>query len=196
MAFRLQVTTPEAYDGNGDFDDWSRRLLSYLSLSDMRYKDVGEHYLQTATGPLSREQMSIEYDGDRAPNMDPMKRADYLSSVLFNVLLQLTKGPAYVLTRGTPDDNGFETLRLLRDQFGKTKRQTMISTLMRIVQQRFDETRFVEQLTKWEFDIAEFEKVTADHLPDLLKTTLLIIKTSGSMYRYLCMQINELVTYQ
>lgn len=30
--FRIRVAAPEAYDGKGDFGDWFRRLLSYLSL--------------------------------------------------------------------------------------------------------------------------------------------------------------------
>lgn len=28
--FRVQVTPPGSYDGNGDFDDWFRRLLPYF----------------------------------------------------------------------------------------------------------------------------------------------------------------------
>lgn len=60
----------------------------------------------------------------------------------------------------TLDDNGFQTLLLLREQFGRTRRQTMMSTLMRVVLQNFDENNFIEQLTKWEFDISEYERVS------------------------------------
>lgn len=45
------------------------------------------------------------------------------------------------------DDNRFETLRLLREHFGRTRRQTVITTLMRTVLQKFDENLFIEQLT-------------------------------------------------
>lgn len=45
-----------------------------------------------------------------------------------------------------PDDNGFQTLRLLRDQFARTKRQTMISMRAWIVLQKFGENRLIEQV--------------------------------------------------
>lgn len=38
----------------------------------------------------------------------------------------------------------------------------MISTLMRIVLQKFDEAEFIEELTKSEFDISEYEQVTGE----------------------------------
>lgn len=63
---------------------------------------------------------------------DPNKKADFLSSVLFNVLVQMTKGPVYIVTRTTPDDDGFEALRLMRDQLGRAKQQSMISAWRRI----------------------------------------------------------------
>lgn len=72
----------------------------------------------------------------------------------------------------------------------------MISTLMGMMLQKFDETKFVEQHTRWEFDIAKYEWVTTERLQELLKTTLLVTKTSGPMYRYLCVQQNDAHTYE
>lgn len=51
------------------------------------------------------------------------------------------------MTPTTPDENTFETLRLLRERFGRAKRQTRISTWM-IVLQEFDENEFTQHLTK------------------------------------------------
>lgn len=51
------------------------------------------------------------------------------------------------MTVGTLDDNGFDTLRRLPKKLAKTKRQTMVSTLMRVVQQKFGDNRFIEQRT-------------------------------------------------
>lgn len=95
------------------------------------------------------------------------------------------------MTRITLDDNGFEALLLFansfgrqpREQFRKTKRQTMTSTQMLIVPQKFGEARFIEQLIQWEVDITEYEGVTKERLPHLLKE-LLVTKTTGGMYRY------------
>lgn len=63
---------------------------------------------------------------------DPHKDSDYLSSVLFNLLLQMTQ------------------------------RQTMIFKLMHIVLQNFDDHRFVQQLSKWEFYISRYELLRQD----------------------------------
>lgn len=123
--------------------------------------------------------MNNEYDTPQLAR-DTNSQAKYLASVLFVVLLQMAKGPAYVLMRTTRDDNGSETLRLDEDRATKTSPRTS----------------FLEQLTKLEFDILECERVTQEQRSDLLKTALLTTKTSGPMYRYLCMQINDLASYE
>lgn len=183
---RLQLASPEAYDGTGVFDDWLRRVLAYFNLNNQRDSIIAQHYVEYAPEAHSREQMTQIYDVDL--NKDtPAMGADYLASVLFNVVLHTTKSRAYTVTRTALHDSELETLRLLREQFGRTRRTTMISTLINIVLQKFGDNQFMEQLTKWELDISEY---------DLLKATLLATKTSGAVYRYLCMQIGGLTTYQ
>lgn len=66
------------------------------------------------------------------------------------------KRQTYTIARRALDDIWFETLRLLREQFGRTKR----------------------------------ERVTIERLSELLKN-LMISKTSGARYRYLCMKIDD-----
>lgn len=66
--------------------------------------------------------------------------------MLSNLLIQ--EDPAYIVTRTTLDDNGFELRRLLRKPLGETKRQTMIAMLMRIALQKIDDNRIIEHLTK------------------------------------------------
>lgn len=39
----------------------------------------------------------------------PTQATDYLASIVFNLLQQLTKGPADTMTRSMPHDDGFET---------------------------------------------------------------------------------------
>lgn len=75
--------------------------------------------------------------------------------MFFNPFLHITKGPSYAVTRTTLGDNGFETLQLLREQFRRTRRQTLISILVRIEVQKFGEDRCIEERTKRELDISE-----------------------------------------
>lgn len=61
------------------------------------------------------------------------------------------EGAACIVTWTTLGDNGFETLRLPRTYFRKTKRQTIIFTMMRAASQKFDENILIEHTGKWEF---------------------------------------------
>lgn len=88
-----------------------------------------------------------------------------MASVLFNLFLQITKCAAHMATRTTLDDVGFETLQLLREQVGRTRRQTMVSTVVRHMLQKFDVTEFAEQFIEWEFVISGYERVTLEKLP-------------------------------
>lgn len=100
------------------------------------------------------------------------------------------------MTISTANENGFETLRLLRVQYGKTKRCTMLSTLMRIMLnvRRLNICKTTPALGV--FELAGYERMTAERLPELLKTTLLITRTSGPVYRYLCLLVSDIHTYQ
>lgn len=66
----------------------------------------------------------------------------------------------------------------------------LITTLMRVVLYRFGENKISEQPSQ-----REYERVTWEIMPELLKTTL-ISKTSGALYRCLSMQIDDLATYR
>lgn len=122
---------------------------------------------------------------------EPHRQANYLGTGLFNLLMPHTQGSAYTVTRSMTNEHGCETVRLPKVQYVKTKICATISTLIRIMLQKLDETKFVEQLMRWEFDIAEYERVTAERLPELLKTTLLFTKISGPAYGDLGMQVND-----
>lgn len=82
-------------------------------MADPRYRVFGLHDLEHSLTPTMREDMASHYDKDQDMH-GPHEKADYLSSVLSNLRLQMTKGPAHIVTRTTLDDNGFETLYGLR----------------------------------------------------------------------------------
>lgn len=110
--FRIQVAAPKHCHSSGDFDDWLRRLLSYLSLADPSYMSIGMHCLEYAGQPVARAQMA-GYCGAGATRReevtDPNKKANYLSSVRWHVLVPMTKGPASMETRSTIDATRFDT---------------------------------------------------------------------------------------
>lgn len=68
-------------------------------------------------------QLGVFYDVDLYIDNHAMG-AECLASVLFNCLEQITQGPASTGTRATFGDNGFDALRLLREQFGRTNETT------------------------------------------------------------------------
>lgn len=103
--------------------------------------------MKRASEVATREHMA-QPCGKKLQTTDPAKPADSVSSMVSDVLLQLSKGPPYTVTRMIPDDSGVGTPRLLREEFGRTKRQTMITTLMRIVMQKSGGDAFIEQRTR------------------------------------------------
>lgn len=180
---RLQLGPPGPDDGSEYVDNWLGRLLSYHSLNDQDYRLIATHYLEHAPEAATRDHI-VQYCDYDMQNDDPAKAADCLASVVFNLLLQITERPAYTVTRGTPDDNGFEA-----------PRQAMITSMVNIVFQQCTENGCIEHVTKWEFEVSEYDWGISERLPDLLRATLLISKTSGAMIRYLCMHTCDLTTH-
>lgn len=74
LQIRLQLGSPEAYHGSGCVGDWLRRLLSYLSYDDHRYRLIAQHYLEHAPEAATREHMVQFYDYDLQSG-DPTKAA-------------------------------------------------------------------------------------------------------------------------
>lgn len=125
--FTLQLSAPESYDGTTGFDDLVKRLLYYLVLADPRVMAIGLHYFKNNFTPATREDMASQY-GRHQDIQGPHKKAHYRWSVLCKLVRQMAQAPTWVVTRGTLDDSGSETLRLLRERFGGTKRQMMTRT--------------------------------------------------------------------
>lgn len=80
-------------------------------MNDQRYRTIAQHYLGHAPEAASWEHLAKFRDMD-LQSPDLTKAVDDLFSAMINLLLQLTKGPAYMVTRATPDDNGFDNLRV------------------------------------------------------------------------------------
>jgi hypothetical protein len=105
--------------------------VSYISLGDERFEKIIRDYELGGHVELTRDQLSELMD--RAPDgalfVPHDRQARTLALVLHNLLLQLTKGSAYIIAKNSFDKNGFDTLRRLRSQFAATVRQTMFSTI-------------------------------------------------------------------
>lgn len=78
---------PDPFDGNGDFEDWARRLISYLSLSNARPREIALNYTTNYTRPLTPKEFTSAYDDDLD---EPHRQANYLGTTLFNLPMSLT----------------------------------------------------------------------------------------------------------
>lgn len=61
---------------------------------------------------------------------------------------------------------------MLREKFGRAKRRTLITMLRTIVLQKFEENKFIDQLSKWEFVISEHKGLTSERLPEILQNNV------------------------
>jgi len=179
--------------------DWQRRFLSYLSLDNERYQEIADHYLRYADRPHTDDEMNRIYDAPeeqrRGREFDRQDKVKHLQTKLYHLLMQMLKAQAYVLVRTSNETNGFECLRLLRVQFGRTRRQRLLALVDRIVNLRLDGPNLSEKLVRWEHEVADFELANEAPLGDLLKMTLLIRGTSGALNQHLRLTIDEQADY-
>lgn len=91
------------------------------------------------------------YDADSVVE-DPMRGAEFFS------LQQITKGASYTV-RGAPWTTMASTRYCYCENIWPYEATDNDFHLLRIVLWKFDEPTTFEQLTKWKFDISEYERV-------------------------------------
>jgi hypothetical protein len=152
MTFRLRVDAPEAFDGTGDYLDWQARFIAYLGLESKRYVDITKDYLAGADHCFSDAELNQVYDlpmeTQLGRELPEEKKACTMSNVIYNLLMQKTKGQAYVLIRTCAVMNGFECLRTLQSQFGRARRQRVLLLVDRIVNFKLHGQNVSEKLVR------------------------------------------------
>ena len=62
-SFQMKLSTPEPYDGTGDYEEWSEKLIGYISLENYKYATVMLDYGISPMAP-STDELVGRYDDD------------------------------------------------------------------------------------------------------------------------------------
>ena len=190
-SFQVKVREPDAYDGTGDYEEWSEKLMGYMALENPKYLEVMQNYESMPTA-MTDEEMTMHYDDEFTEDDEKIL---YLARKLYHMIQQLTTGPAYTVVRTVRDYNGFEAHRQLTKRYARTKSLTTISSLVSAVNTKFEEATFEQQLATWELHISDYERASGDVMNDKLKIALLVANTSGTLHQHLCLHVNAICTY-
>mmetsp|Transcript_79651 Transcript_79651/g.202916 ORF Transcript_79651/g.202916 Transcript_79651/m.202916 type:complete len:431 (+) Transcript_79651:287-1579(+) len=136
------VERPACFDGiESGWPEWRFKLMSWLSLVDIRYPDMLAACEQVDVPTLQGEHRRLQV-------------------ILYVLLASLTTGRLNHLVRNTENENGFSAWRaIVREMEPHTaqRRIAMLTTLLR--PDLGDETVFEREWMKWETEIAQYEKV-------------------------------------
>ena len=186
---KLQVEPPHKYDGTKPYEDWSKRFTNYMCLQDQRFGKL----LKWASGqPDEICDLELDSISGGSASIDDLTK---MSTLIYYLLSGLLTGAPFVLLDQIQDQNGVEVWRKLYQRYAKTKTQSLMSTLMKIVNTKFTEDNFEATLAQWENDVSKFELVIGKELYPEIKTGLLVINTTGKLYDHLRLTTNTMTDY-
>ena len=111
----LKLLPPETFDGDSDFERFTKLLSAYLGSQDNDYV----HMMTTATqangqiGPTAMEALDAAFQqrGREAGELTVMKTR------LYYVLISLTDKAAFTIVDNVQESNGMEAWRRLRERY-------------------------------------------------------------------------------
>ena len=114
---------------------------------------------------------------------------------LHRLLTRITSGSAQLVVRRNVELNGFETWRLLTEEFSLPGTAPDISLLNSLLEFKFGTEQFEQDLSEWETLKTEYETQAGTALPDSILVATLLRRTTGTLRQHLKMNVRSLDTY-
>ena len=190
---KIKLDAPPRYNGTTEFETFAKKLTNYMSITNSFYGELMKDAASRAT-PITQGVVRTITDPNDASSQpgDAWKFA----TTLYYVLSNLTEGAAFVVIDQIDDNNGLEAWRLLHVRFARTKTQTIITTLVNVINTKFDTDKdFESTFAKWESELQKFERGLGRPLYDEIKVGLLIAGTSGKLHDHLCFTTSQTTDY-
>ena len=159
---------------SGNLDRWTEfkfKLENYLAIVDRDYVTELEQ-LWTLTDPIAIGDYYSMAMGER-------------SNLLYNMLASLCEGKASLMVQAVPHRNGFEVLRLLRNDCEPDIGSRQLGILNNLMEARVLDgatlDSFEERLLLWEAEVLKYELLTKQQLSQDLKKAVLLKKAPGEI---------------
>ena len=114
---------------------------------------------------------------------------------LHRLLTRITSGSAQLVVRRNVELNGFETWRLLTEEFSLPGTAPDISLLNSLLEFKFGTEQFEQDLSEWETLKTKYETQAGTALPDSILVATLLSRTTGTLRQHLKMNVRSLDTY-
>ena len=155
---KLKVEPPTKFTGGtkDNYEDFERRLRTYLSLTDTRFPKLLKWAVQQGV-PITNEKVRT-YLGSENYAADQVNVVlNHMNPFLYYTLVSLIEGAAYTILEQVDEGNGFEGYRKLYLRFAKTKIQNAIMRMASIINIKFQDTNFENTFSEWESEIHKLE---------------------------------------
>ena len=180
----MRLGKPEVFAGKeAKWEEWYFKFKAYMT-------SVGGNYasLLAACETTNREIKITDLDEDDAAQ----------SRKLYLALVMLTSDAALRIVQSVTDNNGLEALRRLTRRFNPVTQGRVLATLNAILQVDLggDEAVLMDRVVQWEEKITEFEQLSREILPDIIKRAIITERAPAQVKTHLLVNAQTLATYQ
>ena len=112
-------------------------------------------------------------------------------------LVMLTSESALRIVQSVTDNNGVEALRRLTRRFNPVTQGRVLSILNAILQVDLmgDESQLMDRIVQWEQKINEFEQLSREILPDIIKRAIITERAPAQVKTHLLVNAQTLASY-
>ena len=167
---KLKVDPPSKFSGTtkDNYEDFEKRLRTYLCLSDTRFPKLLKWSLQQGM-PINTS-MLTNYARENNLSEEELRSLQFqMNPFLYYTLMSLIEGSAYTILEQVEEENGCEAYRKLYLRYARTKMQNAIMRMATIVNTKFHDTHFETMFTEWESEIHKIELSLSSNLADEIK---------------------------
>eukprot|EP00438_Fugacium_kawagutii_P036716 Skav213889 [mRNA] locus=scaffold245:101765:108896:- [translate_table: standard] len=182
---------PPSFDGDyATYEEWKFKFTAYLGLKHHQFPHLLAR-VETTTEPITDTLLT-----STASTTEEGATWVRLASELQFILVSITKGASATVVRQQGiNANGFETWRQLNRRFSIPVGTRSIGYLTKLLKPIFDEHRFEETFSAWEFEVHRYERDNGTTLPDGIKIAVLINETKGALQQHLQLTASTVTQY-
>ena len=187
---RYKLPPPHFTGEYATFEEWKHKFVAYLGLQNSQFPRLLQ-IAETFDQPVTDELLA-----DGARNREEADLWIQLSKDLHYLLINVCQGQAAVLCRQhTLQAVGLETWRQLHRRFSIPLGTRSVGYLTKLLKPQFNENKFEESFTTWEFEIARYERDNQAPIPDNIKIAILLNETKGPLQQYLQLRAGAIQRY-
>ena len=162
-------------------------MVAYLVLQDSEFPRL----LQTAETSNMEVTDALLRDGATTP-----QEAQLWVQLSRDLLVSVCSGQAAVLSRQhSTQAQGLETWRQPHNRFSTPVGTHSVGYLAKLLNPQFNEQKFEESFTTWEFEIARYERDNQAPIPDNIKIAVLLNETKGALQQHLQLRAGTIQRY-